>query len=161
MFLLLRPLSIHGQLAELATGLLTSLGAPLSVVGRAIHAPVGLLPVTHRPGWVLVYVLAGLGWYSAARSRLSIRGAVARAALWAAWAIPLQALAILGAASVLWLGDAKLARGWLDQGAWLVTAAVGLAVAERRHRSETARSLTAPAPLAAGGRPRGPDARES
>lgn len=136
---LLKPLSIHRHLADLATGLLTPLGAPLTVVGRAIHTPDGILDVTSRPGWVLVYILAGLGWYSAARSGLSLPGALARAALWAVWAIPLQALAILGAAGVLWLGEAKLARAWLGHGAGLVTAAVGLAIAERRHRSEATR----------------------
>ncbi len=90
--LLLKPLSIHRHLVDLATGLLTSLGASLSVVGAAIHAPDGLLPVTHRSGWVLVYVLAGLGWYSAVRASPSFRAALARAALWAVWAIPLKAL---------------------------------------------------------------------
>ena len=85
-----------------------------------------------------MYVLAGLGWYSAARSSLSFPAALSRATLWAVWGIPLQALAILGAAAVLWLGDAKLARAWLEHGAWLVTAVVGLAIAERRHRRSEA-----------------------
>ena len=85
-----------------------------------------------------MYVLAGLGWYSAARSGLSLRAAAARAARWAACGIPLQAIAMLLAVGALALGWPKLGRGWLNQGTWIATAVIGLALVEIRQRRDRA-----------------------
>ena len=134
---LVSPLGLHTHIARLATGLLNALGAQLTMVGPTIRTPVAQLDLLSRDGgWLLMYVLAGLGWYSAARSGLSLRAAAARAARWAACGIPLQAIALLLAVSALALGWPKLGRGWLDQGAWIATAVVGLAFVEFRQRRD-------------------------
>jgi hypothetical protein len=131
---LLGRLGLDTHIAGLATGLLNALGAQLNLVGSAIRTPEAQLDLLPRDGgWLLMYVLAGLGWYSAARSGLTLRAAATRAARWAVCGIPLQVIAVLLAVGALALGWPKLARGWLDQGAWIATAVVGLALEEFRH----------------------------
>jgi hypothetical protein len=136
---LLGRLGLETHVAGLATGILNTLGAQLSVVGSAIRTPEALLNLVPRDGgWLLMYVLAGLGWYSAARSGLTLRAAAARAARWAACGIPLQVIAMLLAVGALALGWPRLGREWLSQGAWIATAVVGLALEEFRHRRDRA-----------------------
>lgn len=77
-------------------------------------------------GLPLAALLAGLGWYAAAREGASPRQAARAAVRRAAWAIGLQPLAIVVAGGLLLAGAPGLAKGMLQTGLWLVVAAVSL-----------------------------------
>ncbi|MCG8591489.1 MAG: hypothetical protein MJE66_19515 [Proteobacteria bacterium] len=130
--------TLHAHVARL---LLEPLGATLSVVTAypwtfletdaarlVLEAPDG--------GLSLVCLAAGLGWYASLRRGARLTEAGRRAAVWAACALPAQALAVTLAAAVLASGSEALARGLLTHVPWLLVAALGVWVAETGARSD-------------------------
>jgi hypothetical protein len=94
-------------------------------------------------GLPAIALLAGLGWYRAARRGAPVAGAAWTALRWAPLGLAAQALLLAGAGTVFLVGQPAVARGILDHGVWAVAAAALLAT--RRH--------PAPEPAPAGERP--------
>ena len=123
---------LAAQLQGLADALIGGAGAQLSelALGR------------HGSGLPLALLLAGLGWYAALLRGLPTRAAATRSAGLAICALPLQLAGLVLAALAVPPIGADAARAALLQGLPLVTACIGVVLAEwgaRRERSAPAR----------------------
>jgi hypothetical protein len=121
---------VGAGLARAAAGL----GIPLQWVQTrdfvGLTAPGGSLALGGVQGGLpLVALLAGLGWYAAARHDAPLRAAARRALRWAPWGLVVQAAAIALAAVLLAAGSPGAARGLLVHATWIAVAACGLVLA--------------------------------
>jgi hypothetical protein len=125
--------------AGLAAGLLDGLGFQVRASGPVVRGDHGILRLDDpHSGLHLASLLAQLAWFAALREGRSLRWALGRMAIAAVVALPLQALAVLGAVLLLLAGGPKLGSLWLYHGLWAVVAVSGVAWIEWRTRGWSA-----------------------
>lgn len=121
---------LESRLADLVVGVLSTFGVGISASGpmlRAGERSFELQP--YDTGFLLLPVLAQLGWFTAARDDRSFGVAVARAVQGALLTAPFQTLAVLLAAGGFAAGaPLGLLRAWLSFGVWIVAGLGGLAL---------------------------------
>ena len=135
LFLLTSP-GVESALAQLGVGTFALLGAQVHASGPLIRVAGGHLELTpFHSGLHLAWVGAALAWYASIRGGATFARGAVRAVRGALLALPLQVVAVWVALALLVSGRAGLASGWLDHGAWLAMAVVGLSWIESASRS--------------------------
>ncbi len=119
---------LEAALGRLVAATLALPGLPVRCEGLTLVGPAGahLDLRAENGGLLLAHCLAGVGALAAALSGAGWRSAARAAGLGAALALPLQPLAVLGAAGLVAAREPELARLWLSSaspllasGAWL------------------------------------------
>jgi hypothetical protein len=130
--------NLESAYAEFGAACAAMLGAELDASGPLIRTGVGRLELDpYHSGIHLAFVATELVWYAAARNGTSVQKALARMAVVALLAFPLQVVAVLAAIALLVAGAPEAATFWLDHGVWLLTALLGVVWIEtRRARSK-------------------------
>ncbi len=126
---------LEAPLARFAAGVWSALGAGLTASGPLLRTPSGAELGIDEGGLRLAVLLAGMGWYAGVRARAGSAGLLRRALVFGLWAIPGQAVAVLGAAGLLLLGQPALGRHALQSGLPLVAFVLALAWIETRRRA--------------------------
>jgi len=127
---------LESWLGGLAASLVALFGPAFTVSGPVIRGAGGTLTLAAADAGIpLAAALASLGWFAAVRAGGGLPEAVARAALAALLAPPLQLVALVVAVAVLALGHADAARVGLSHGPWLLAAAFTLAWTAHRERA--------------------------
>jgi len=119
--------NLESAYAQLGAAMVGALGADISASGPLIHSGADRLELDpYHSGIHLVFVIAELSWYTAARKGLPPMVALARTAGVALLGIPLQLFAVWIAMMLLVAGTPEVANIWLDHGVWLLTAILGV-----------------------------------
>jgi hypothetical protein len=125
--------SLESLWAGAAAQFVQLLGGEVGVSGPLFRSSAGRLELMGTDGGLpLLTVLVELGWYSGARQGLPGRALLARVALGAVLAAPIQLIGVTIAVFLLTFGLADVARVWLDHGLWLAVAACVVWRVERR-----------------------------
>ncbi len=125
--------NLESAYAQFGAAAISALGADLSVSGPVIRSGAEHLELDpYHSGIHLVFVVTLLTWYASVRNGLTPIAALARTAGAALVAVPLQILAVLVAIALLVADSPDLANFWLDDGAWLLTAILGIVWIETR-----------------------------
>jgi hypothetical protein len=125
--------NLESAYAQFGVAALGALGADLSASGPVIRSGAEHLELhPYDSGLHLMFVATLLAWYASARNGVAPMVAVARTVGAALVAVPLQILAILVAIALLAVASPDLANFWLHNGAWLLTAILGIVWIETR-----------------------------
>jgi hypothetical protein len=125
--------NLESAYARFGTAAISALGADLSASGPVIRSGAEHLELDpYHSGLHFVFITTLLAWYTAARNGWAPMLAVTRTAGAALVAIPLQILAVLVAIALLAAGSLEFAKFWLHDGAWLLTAILGIVWIETR-----------------------------
>jgi hypothetical protein len=125
--------NLESAYARIGAGIAAALGANVAASGPLLRSGAQHLELDpHDTGLHLALLAAELAWYAALRARVSWRAGVLRMACAALAALPLQLLVVLVAVVLLEAGKVDLAKFWLDDGAWLVVAVLGVTWIETR-----------------------------
>jgi len=135
------PVAIYGLTTPNLESAYAHLGAAFgALLGADIHAGGPLMRTgadhleldPYHNGLHLSFVMTQLVWYAAARNGTSVPKTLGRMVCVAVAAVPLQILAVLVAVLLLLAGAPDAANLWLDHGAWLLTAILGVVWIETR-----------------------------
>jgi len=125
--------NLESAYARFGAAAVHALGADLSASGPLIRSGAAHLELDpYHSGIHLVFMTTLLTWYASVRHELTPLAAIARTAVAALVALPLQILAVLVAIALLVAGAPELANFWLDEGLWLLTAMLGIVWIETR-----------------------------
>ncbi len=133
---------LESAYARWAAGAVGARGADGSASGPLLRSGAQRMELDpHHSGIHLVFLLTELSWYAAVRSGLAPAVALARSALLALLAAPIQLAAVGLAVLLLAAGASEIADLWLDHGLWWVTALAGVGWIEgRRARAKRPRT---------------------
>jgi hypothetical protein len=125
--------NVESAYAQLSVALGNAFGADLHSSGPLIRSGTHRLELDpHDSGIHLAFLITELCWYAAIRHGSPLVVALIRTAGVALLAIPLQLFAIWVAVLLLAAGATDVANFWLDHGAWLLIAILGVVWIETR-----------------------------
>jgi hypothetical protein len=123
---------LESALASLTSWIARSAGLGVEAVGPALKGPAGGVNLLAADGGpALAHLLAAVGWFAGLRAGASPMGLVARSLAWSISALPVQAIAMLGAAIAVGAGVPGLGKWWLRYGLWPAVFIVGVLIARR------------------------------